>query len=62
MLSQYSFQAVAKITRKIITTSKHQKRIHYKQCITSENLFAKHLMLSENLLQTALIPSEQKVE
>ena len=40
MLSQYSFQAVAKITGKIITTSKHQKRIHYKQCITSENLFA----------------------
>ena len=54
MLSQYSFQAVAKITRKIITTSKHQKRIHYKQCIASENLFATVLNAIRELITNSI--------
>ena len=33
MLSENSFQAVVKVTRDIIATSKHQKIINYKQCI-----------------------------
>ena len=40
MLSENSFQAVVKVTRDIIATSKHQKIINYKQyIIISEKSF-----------------------